>query len=180
MKTPKIKLYAVGFILSTIVCGCTENKNATPGDTAKAKDMVEQNLAEFDTLDFHVFNNKNWDRLHESHADDIKVYWPDGHVTNGIAKHIEDLKALFTYAPDAKITEHPMRVGSGDITAVTGVFTGTFSGPMTLPDGKVVQPTGKSFKLPMATFGVWKDGVMTEEHLFWDNHAFMQQVGLAP
>ena len=40
-------------------------------------------------------------------------------------------------------------------------------------------PTGKSFKLPMATLGHWgKDGVMTEEYLFWDNATYMKQLGL--
>ena len=30
----------------------------------------------------------------------------------------------------------------------------------------------------MATFGHWKDGVMDEEYLFWDNQEFMKQIGL--
>ncbi len=51
---------------------------------------------------------------------------------------------------------------------------------MTLPDGKVIQPNGKSFKLPMATIGRWnKAGVMSEEYLFWDNQSYMKQLGLA-
>jgi len=33
--------------------------------------------------------------------------------------------------------------------------------------------------LTMCTVGYWKDGVMVEEYLFWDNHAFMKQIGLA-
>jgi hypothetical protein len=31
----------------------------------------------------------------------------------------------------------------------------------------------------MATVGHWKDGLMIEEYLFWDNQAFMKQIGLA-
>ena len=31
----------------------------------------------------------------------------------------------------------------------------------------------------MATVGHWKDGVMDEEYLFWDNGEFMKQIGLA-
>jgi hypothetical protein len=31
----------------------------------------------------------------------------------------------------------------------------------------------------MCTIGHWKDGKMSEEHLFWDNHAMMKQMGLA-
>ena len=37
-----------------------------------------------------------------------------------------------------------------------------------------------AFKLPMLTVGRWENGVMVEEWLYWDNQAFMKQVGLAP
>jgi hypothetical protein len=65
-----------------------------------AERMASEQLAKFDTLDFDVFTNQKWDRLKESHANDIVVHWPDGHETKGIEKHIEDLKAMFVYAPD--------------------------------------------------------------------------------
>jgi hypothetical protein len=143
-----------------------------------ANETIAKNLAEFDTLDYTVFSNQEWARLHESHASNIKVYWPDGHVTEGIDVHIEDLKKLFVHAPDTRIKEHPIRFGAGNYTAVTGVFEGTFSRPMPIGDGKFIQPTGKSFKMPMATIGIWKDGAMIEEHLFWDNQTYVNQVGL--
>ena len=143
-------------------------------------ESIGKNLEKFDTLDFTVFSNQQWNRLHESHAADIKVYWPDGHMTEGIEKHIEDLKALFVFAPDTRIKEHPIRLGSGNTTAVTGVFEGTFTQPMPIGNGKTIPPTGKAFKLPMCTVGIWKaDGTMSEEHLFWDNQTFMKQIGLA-
>jgi len=143
-------------------------------------ESIGKNLEKFDTLDFTVFSNQQWNRLHESHAADIKVYWPDGHMTEGIEKHIEDLKALFVFAPDTRVKEHPIRLGSGNKTAVTGVFEGTFTQPMPIGNGKTIPPTGKAFKLPMCTVGVWKaDGTMSEEHLFWDNQTFMKQIGLA-
>jgi hypothetical protein len=93
---------------------------------------------------------------------------------------IEDLKALFVYAPDTRIKEHPIRFGDskGEWTAVTGVMEGTFTKPMPIGGGKFIQPTGKSFKLPMCTIGHWKDGVMFEESLFWDNQTYMNQLGL--
>jgi len=31
----------------------------------------------------------------------------------------------------------------------------------------------------MSTVGHWKNGVMDKEYLFWDNQAFMKQIGLA-
>jgi len=140
---------------------------------------IAKNLDTFDTLDFEVFSGQHWDRLHESHAEDILVHWPDGHTTTGIDVHIEDLKAFFVFAPDTRIETHPVRIGQGEWTGVVGVIEGTFSQPMPIGEGKFIQPTGKSYKLTMATVGHWTDaGVMDEEYLFWDNNTFYKQIGL--
>jgi len=143
-----------------------------------SNDSISSHLKTFDNLDFDVFSNQKWDRFKESHAQNIKVFWPDGHVTEGLAKHIEDMKMLFVYAPDTRIKEHPIKFGSGNRTVVTGVFEGTFTKPMPIGNGKFIQPTGKAFKFPMATVGIWENGTMIEEHLFWDNQTFIKQVGL--
>lgn len=141
---------------------------------------VDERLKTFDMLDFEVFTGQKWDRLHESHAQDIVVHWPDGRTTTGIDVHIEDLKAFFVYAPDTRIETHPIRIGQGEWTGVVGIIEGTFSGRMPIGDGKFIEPTGKSYKLTMATIGHWnEDGVMDEEYLFWDNLSFMKQIGLA-
>jgi len=139
---------------------------------------VEKNLKVFDTLDFDVFSNQKWDRLKESHAPNIIVTWPDGHETKGIEKHIEDLKALFVFAPDIKISEHPIRFGSGTWTGVSGVMTGTFTKPMPNGSGKPIAPTGKRFALGMFTVGHWQGATMDHEWLYWDNQDFMKQIGL--
>jgi hypothetical protein len=140
--------------------------------------MVGKNLETFDTLDFVVFSNQEWVRLHESHSLDVVVNWPDGHHTNGIERHIEDLKAMFVYAPDTKIKVHPIKFGSDDFTCVTGIMTGSFTKPMPIGNSQFIQPTGKSFSLPMCTIGHWKDGVMIEEWLFWDGSTYMKQMGV--
>nr|QDL89322.1 putative ester cyclase polyketide cyclase [Sym plasmid] len=152
-------------------------ENAPPAHEKQAP-SVEKKLKTFDTLDFEVFSNQKWDRLKESHAADIVVTWPDGHETKGIARHIDDLKAMFVFAPDITIKIHPIRFGSGSWTSVTGVMTGTFTQPMPLPDGKSIPPTGKRFAIGMATIGHWKNGLMDHEWLFWDNQDFMTQLGL--
>jgi predicted ester cyclase len=139
---------------------------------------VEAHLAVFDKLDFDVFSNQKWDQLNESHADDIVVTWPDGHETKGIETHIKDLKALFVFAPDIKISEHPIRFGSGSWTTATGVMTGTFSEAMPIGEGKTIPASGKAFALGMVTVGHWTDGKMDHEWLYWDNGDFMKQIGL--
>ena len=145
-----------------------------------AEKTTADNLKTFDTLDFDVYTNQKWDRLHESHAEDILVHYPDEHTTKGIHDHIDELKGLFVFAPDTHIDVHPVKFGQGEWTGVIGVLEGTFTKPMPLSDGKTIAPTGKAYKLTMATLGHWTPaGVMDEEYLFWDNLAFMKQIGLA-
>ncbi len=143
-----------------------------------AEKLVAEHLATFDELDYVVFTQQQWTRLHESHSQDVIVHWPDGHFTKGIEKHIEDLKAMFVYAPDTRIKVHTVKLGQGEFTAVIGVMEGTFTKPMPKGDGTFIQPTGKAFKINMCTVGHWTKGVMDEEYLFWDNMTYLKQLGL--
>lgn len=153
-----------------------ESTPKVPGMPAE----LARNLAIFDDLDFHVYTGQQWENLHKSHAPAILVYYPDGHTTRGIPDHIKELRFMWTFAPDNRITEHPVRFGTaeGEWTAVMGFLDGTFTKPMALPTGAVIQPTGKAYHLPMATLGHWnKEGTMSEEYLFWDNATLMKQIG---
>ena len=85
---------------------------------------------------------------------------------------------MFTYAPDTRIQQHPIKIAENEWTAVVGVLEQTFTKPMTTADGKVIQPTGKKVKLLMTTVSHWKNGVMDEEYLFWDNKEYDRQLGL--
>lgn len=152
----------------------TPKVSAMPAELAK-------NLATFDDLDFRVYSGQQWEDLHKSHGKDIIVHYPDGHTTKGIPDHIKELKVMWTWAPDNRITQHPVRFGTADAqwTAVMGFLDGTFTKPMSMADGTVIQPTGKAYHLPMATLGHWtKEGVMDEEYLFWDTATMMKQIGL--
>jgi SnoaL-like polyketide cyclase len=173
-----LSIALAGVSAHALAQSAAERPTTPPPAPEKQAPAVERNLHVFDVLDFDVFTNQKWDRLQETHARDIMVTWPDGHETKGIDRHIDDLKALFVFAPDIAIKVHPIRFGSGTWTAVTGVMTGSFTKPMSTPDGKTIAPTGKRFAIGMATIGHWKDGVMDHEWLFWDNQDFMKQIGL--
>ncbi|MFF3766531.1 ester cyclase [Streptomyces sp. NPDC001922] len=188
---------ALGALAITAVAGGTDPASAAtggrellgdPASTPEAESLWPPNLTSgerkllevFDELDFVVYSGQQWDRLGESHAQNIRVHWPDGHYTDGLDRHIADMKGQFVWAPDTRITEHPIRIAKENLTSVTGVMKGTFTRPM--PDGKggFIQPTGKKFSVNMATVGIWnKHRVMEEEFLFWDNGTFYQQIGLA-
>ena len=179
-------VFAAAITISVSSCSNQGGASSTTVDSLKTEigkltagnDSIAKYLVKFDTLDFTVFSKQQWLRLHESHAKDILVHWPDGHTVKGIDQHIKDLEAMFVYAPDTKVIEHPIKFGSGKYTAVTGIMTATFTKPMPIGNGKFIQPTGKKCTLPMCTVGVWKDGVMVEEYLYWDNQSYMKQLGI--
>lgn len=185
-----IALMAVAATLTFTSCSNKSDNSANlqakvdslQNELKKLKDeqsLTSMRLQRFDTLDYEFYSNQKWDQLAVSHDDNIKVYYPDGNTTEGLfPKHIDMLKPMFMFAPDTKIKKHPVRFGSGDWTAVIGEMEGTFSQPMPIGNGKTIPPTGKKFKLAMATIGHWKGGKMIEEYLFWDNQAFMNQIGL--
>jgi hypothetical protein len=172
----KILGFSVVTLAFALASGCAASTSTKTFEDEQK--LVAAHLENFDDLDYNVFTNQKWTELHKSHSHDITVYWPDGHSTQGIDKHIEDLKAMFVWAPDTRIKEHPVKLGQKDWTAVIGVMEGTFSQPMPIGDGKTIPPTGKAYKIKMATIGHWKDGVMDSEYLFWDNQEFMKEIGL--
>jgi hypothetical protein len=172
-------LGGVVLIAAAVLLMGAKSPTSPLGRYQAAERMVAKHIATFDTLDYTVFTHQQWERLHESHSKDVVVHWPDGHETHGIEKHIEDLKAMFVYAPDTRIKVHTVKIGSGEWTSVIGIMEGTFTQPMPTADGKSIPPTGKPYKITMCTVGHWKGGVMDEEYLFWDNLTFMKQIGLA-
>ena len=177
------------FALALLAGACSQPATEGPATTAEdapgqytraATDDERALLAAFDDLDFNVYTGGNWDQFPRSHAENIVVHYPDGSTTTGLEPHLALLRPQFEFAPDTRIQQHPIRIAQGNMTAVTGVMEGTFTQPMRLPNGQVIQPTGRAFSLPMATIGRWENGVMVEEWLYWDNQSFMQQIGLGP
>lgn len=191
--TIRNRLFAVALVAVAAPLGASFASSEEPGgyapipallqELAKYQDAEKttaQRIETFDTLDFDVYTHQKWDRLGESHAPDILVHYPDGHTSKGLHDHVEELKPMFVFAPDTRIEQHPVKFGRGEWTAVIGVLEGTFTKPMPIGGGKTIAPTGKPYKLTMATIGHWtKAGVMDEEYLFWDNADFMKQIGLA-
>ena len=174
---------AAAAALSLVLLALSTAAHSGPPDAAltrmrDAERIAQAHLAKFDTLDFDVYTNQKWDRLAESHSEQILVHYPDGHTSQGLKAHIDELKPMFVFAPDTRIRVHPVKIATGEWTSVIGVIEGTFSQPMPVGEGKTVAPTGKKFQMKMNTVGHWKNGVMDEEYLFWDNANFMKQIGV--
>lgn len=174
-----MKNIAMAVLASLVVAAFAAADAAEPAESES--ELVRANLKRFDQLDFDAYSRRKNMALFETlHCPDVKVVFPDGRVTHGIKDHVSDINnILFNGTPDSRITSHPISFGSGEWTAATGVLEATFSEPMKLPDGKSIPPTGNKVRISMATIAKWENGCIAEEHLFWDNAAYMKQLGLA-
>lgn len=163
---------------ATAPAGAEARINRSLEEFRKERATVEKNLDNFDDLDYNVYSHQKWDEMTRSHSKDIIVHYPDGTKTYGLKDHLDRSKKIFEFAPDTENPIHHVRIGQGAYTAVTGVWRGTFTKPMKLGNGKVIQPTGKRFEIEMATVARWNDeGTMDEEWLFYDDYTFMKQIG---
>ncbi len=143
------------------------------------KKKKKRNMERFGQLGLEAFNNRNWDLIKKIHHEDVKAYGGDGYISYGmIPEHEWDLKFLFETFPDYTINEHLIKFGSGKWTAGLSSSTGTFTEPMKLRDGTVIEPTGKKFELKAITLARWEDGRIMEEYIFWDNYHLFKQLGI--
>ncbi|MDX6442624.1 MAG: hypothetical protein QOE43_2353 [Gaiellaceae bacterium] len=127
-----------------------------------------------------LFNARDWQALEDVHDRDMIA-----HVTGtaeplyGRDAHGAAMQQLVRMFPDVRVhTPYPIHLGDGDwITVVTNV-TGTFTGEMTLPDGKTIPPTGKAFDLEFAQTSKWDGGKLIVISAFWDAALQAKQLGL--
>jgi hypothetical protein len=109
--------------------------------------------------------HRTYATFEKRHAAEVDVYWP-GQVlpTHSRPSHKEEAIAFFKIFPDNKVGNRPYKIffGQGDYTCSVADFTGTFKGPMTTHDGKVIQPNGKQFRVEFCTVAHWKDGEILE------------------
>jgi ketosteroid isomerase-like protein len=129
-----------------------------------------------------AFNARDVAAMNATHHPDLIV-----HVTGsakpifGRTAHAAMIQQMLRIFPDVHVHNdlYPIQFGSGDWITVITRTTGTFTGEMKLPDGKVIAPTGNAFDLSFSTTAKWDGDVMVEEFVFWDSALQAQQIGLA-
>jgi hypothetical protein len=128
-----------------------------------------------------AWNSQDWETFKQRHAEDVAVYWPgQPGPTLGREAHFKESMEFFKTF-DNKLSNNPYKIlfGSGDYTCSVADWTATMIGPMTMPGGKVVQPTHKTAKLEFCTVAHWSNnGEILEERLFYDVVGMMRQLGI--
>jgi hypothetical protein len=150
---------------------------ATPTNTTSRT----AHLLEFMTKGDDAFNARDWKAVDELHHRDMVA-----HITGlaepiyGSEAHSAAMQQFLRSFPDMHVnTPYPIQFGSGDwLTVVTNV-TGTLTGEMVLPDGKVIAPTGKAFDLEFGQTTKWDGDRLIVIAAFWDANLQAKQLGLA-
>jgi steroid delta-isomerase-like uncharacterized protein len=68
----------------------------------------------------------------------------------------------------------------GEEFADEWTFTGTNTGPLRLPDGSVIPPTGKRVEIKGMEYVKVRDGKIVVDNLYYDFMAAVAQLGLIP
>ncbi len=127
-------------------------------------------------------NSSLWDTFRKRHTEDVAVYWPgQSEPTRGKRNHDLEAVEFFKTFPDNHLINRPYKtlLADGNYTCSIADFYGTMKGPMKMGEGKIVQPTGKSFHVEFCTVATWNNkGEITEERLFYDQVGLMRQIGL--
>src|SRR6202140_5350495 len=129
-----------------------------------------------------AFNARDVAAMNATHHPDLIA-----HVTGsakpifGRTAHAAMIQQMLRIFPDVHVLNnpYPIQFGSGDWITVITRTTGTFTGELILPDGKVVAPTGKSFDLDFATPAKGEGDLLLEEFVFVDPALRAKQIGLA-
>lgn len=108
-------------------------------------------------------------------ADVVNVDPGAGRI-EGIEAYMGYQASFRTAFPEGRLVLKTIAEGEG-IAMVEGAFEGTNTGPMTGPAGEV-PPTGRWLSLPYADVFVVRDGQLAEHRIYYDQMAFLGQLGL--
>jgi steroid delta-isomerase-like uncharacterized protein len=128
-------------------------------------------------LDYYVerYNAGDLDAVMDLYAEDAVQLMPDG-TFEGRSAIRERLALDLEACPDVthKVTSF---VEQGDAFADEWTFAGTHTGPLTLPDGRQLPPTGKHVEVKGMELVRMRDGKIVVDNLYYDTAAILAQLG---
>jgi len=125
-----------------------------------------------------LYNEGDLDGVMDLYADDAVQLMPDGVFEGRSAIHDRLAKELAAFSDLAH--RFVSYVEAGDAFADEWVFVGTHTGPLVLPDGAELPPTGKRVEVKGMEFVGVRDGKIVVDNLYYDNLAVAAQLGLLP
>jgi predicted ester cyclase len=126
-----------------------------------------------------AFFNKDYETATKLYAPNAIVETPDAGELKGGAEVAQYMKVFFDAFPDAKY-EASTAFESGNTAVDEGRFVGTNTGPLRMPNGEELPPTGKRVNMRGADIATIENGLVTSHRFYFDQMELMSQLGLAP
>jgi SnoaL-like polyketide cyclase len=97
----------------------------------------------------------------------------------GKAEILRSVKGFCATFVDNQVHNSPYVVALSDVewTYTIARLTGTMTGPLPTPDGKVLEPTNRLFESFFPTIARWVGGKNVEQYELFDTPGIMQQIG---
>jgi len=125
-----------------------------------------------------LYNARDLDGVMDLYAEDAVQLMPDGTFEGRSAIRDRLAKELDAFSDIAH--RYVSYVEQGDAFADEWVFVGTHTGPVVLPDGTELPPTGKRVEMPGMELVKMRDSKIVVDNLYYDNLAVAGQLGLLP
>ncbi len=125
-----------------------------------------------------LYNEGDLDGVMELYAEDAVQLMPDGTFKGRSAITDRLAKELASFSDIAH--RYVSYVEGDDAFADEWVFVGTHTGPLVLPDGTELPPTGKRVEVKGMELVRVRDGKIVVDNLYYDNLAVAAQLGLLP
>lgn len=117
--------------------------------------------------------------LADLYAEDAVAIIPDVGEVRGREAIVEYLRSMTGSVPDATYTSlHKYEIG--DTAIDEGVFSGRNTGPILLPTGETLPPTGKEVSIRGVDIATVRNGRIESYRLYYDQMQFLDQLGLLP
>jgi ketosteroid isomerase-like protein len=112
----------------------------------------------------------------ELYTDDVRAWAPALSVSSAaeLSAEFERRDAAFS---DIELEVVPLDVG-GDYACAEWTVSMTHSGPLNLPDGTVVEPTGARLTVHGATVAEFEGERICSLRQYWDEFAVLEQLGV--
>jgi steroid delta-isomerase-like uncharacterized protein len=125
-----------------------------------------------------AFNAHDAEARMATETADIESVLPGGITLRGREQVVTFLSSFWDALPDARLTLEN-ELAAGDTVVTEGILTGTHSGAFRVPDGEI-PASGNLVTLRYASVKRIRDGQVASEHLYFDQLAFLRQLGALP
>lgn len=130
----------------------------------------------FDSLT-QALNRHDLAAVAEGYSQQVVVSSPDG-TFEGREAAAAYLDGIIGALPDLAINVWS-KVTSGDLVCDEWTLTGTNTGPLPLPDGSTLAPTGKRVELRGCDIAAVEGSHVISHRMYFDNVDFLNQLGIA-